>query len=223
MTKKGVYVGSLNDITPLVLFDDIDTWVYIGMMPNGLANLGDILKPPKLNNETIIDWYLTNKDSFFDIIEKNMNIAGLSLVENDKENKVMIFKRDNVATVYYIYNTTFYHGLTEFHKSLLQYISVIYICGFIPDYRILNFVKSPVFYLDDNTSYEHYIHNGLIFYLDTNGIPNDSRLILIKDRLDICNDINYNGSFRQENYIKYKKHTRIECKSVAELISFQTK
>jgi hypothetical protein len=206
---KGIYVGALHDITPLLCLDEVKTWIYVDCMPKyDIANLGDALSI--IQGKTL---------SFFEIIEYNFNLCGLQLQSHDKINHIMTFASSQY-TVHYIYSTVFPKDLSSFHKSLLTGSSVIYHSGFNVSKTILEYCLYPcTIYLHKDNDYECFCPNDLLYSLTESENIN---LYLIMTKKYIAIDVNYRGTYKESAIDEYKKNLLVKCDNMKDLLKKQS-
>ena len=127
-----LYVGAFNDPVPLVLFPDIDTFVYVDQAPSDQLD--------HWGQDCIGAFESQNLNVFVSFILNNLRNTGHRLGEIRIDNsqnylKIKLIKDARVKTVHYFYNTVFPEVCPDLLQSFLSQITHWYICGYTPDFE----------------------------------------------------------------------------------------
>lgn len=136
--KSAVYIGAGLDIRPILLFPDIDTFIYIDSQPN--TSYGII---------SYEDKYFYNHEFIDDMIQI-MNNHNFLLVSNS--NSLIEFKQSNRILKYYI-NIAFPNHLTDILINDINICDTLILCGFCPNKAIINIMPKLNYIIGSHTCY----------------------------------------------------------------------
>ena len=126
MSDVGLYIGSRHDIIPLLLFPEIQRWIYMDSLPVYNAGFEEDKYPKHLKNEM-----------YFADVEKEFNKAHFSLDSRNHEN-LLLFKHGKKEV--YFFHSTFFPACSTLQKQLLKQVNYIYLSAYCPDRVILDMV-----------------------------------------------------------------------------------
>ena len=127
-----VYIGAGINIIPIILFRNIETFIYIDSKPDFIDK----------NYRTKFFW------NFHDTITK----VGYYKIRNIDNTNLHRYKHSSRHTeVLYFMNTNFPTGLTQLAKDYIKQASVLICCGYNPNKVILDLMKlGPKIFIGDN-------------------------------------------------------------------------
>jgi hypothetical protein len=127
MKKTGLYIGSRHDIIPLVVFPNIQRWIYIDSLPVYEAGFEEDNYPKAKKQELYL------KD-----VETEMAKAGFQKEGEVPKEKMLVFKKRK-REVYY-FHSTFFPDVTPKQKNLMKDVTYLYLAAFTPDKVVLDMV-----------------------------------------------------------------------------------
>ena len=134
--KKGIYVGSLLDFTPLVVCPDVSTWIFIDSMP--FCDSGQICNFQVNNGVTES---LENPELYFKSMDKIVSLLNMVCVSDF--NSIRTYRNKDV-TLHYLYNTYFPKDLNTEQRDLCSQCNVVYFCGTKVPHSIIDNLSYPV-------------------------------------------------------------------------------
>lgn len=138
--KSAVYIGAGLDIRPILLFPEIDTFIYIDSQPN--SPYGTLCYNDKrFYNNTFCD----------DLIEIMNNYNFTIISQSDS---LLEFKETDRIVKYYI-NTAFPNYLTEEIKYNINKCDTLILCGFCPNKAIIDLIPKLNYIIGSHTCYTY--------------------------------------------------------------------
>jgi hypothetical protein len=125
--KTGLYIGSRDDIIPLLVFPEIQRWIYIDAVPAMKAGFQEDDYPA----DKRLEMYL--KDICFELGK-----AGFELARQEPKHKMLVFQKGK-REVYYFHSTVF-PACTKKQKDLMCDATYLYMSAFTPDKSVLSMV-----------------------------------------------------------------------------------
>jgi hypothetical protein len=128
MPKTGLYIGSRHDIVPLLVFPNIQRWIYMDGIPVFKAGFEEDEYPAA----TRLERYL--KD-----VQTEMKKAGFTLVKSEPKQKMLVFQKGKREVVYF--HSTVFPDCTKKQKELMKDVTFLFLKAFTPDKVVLSMVK----------------------------------------------------------------------------------
>jgi hypothetical protein len=128
MPKTGLYIGCRHDIVPLLVFPNVQRWIYIDGIPVYKAGFEEEEYPAA----TRLERYLND-------VEGEMKKAGFTLVKSEPKQKMLVFQKGK-REVYYFHSTVF-PECTKKQKELMKDATFLFLKAFTPDKVVLSMVN----------------------------------------------------------------------------------
>jgi hypothetical protein len=191
MPKTGLYIGSRHDIVPLLVFPNIQRWIYIDGIPVIKAGFEE----DEYRAATRLERYL--KD-----VEREMMKAGFMLVKSEPKQKMLVFQKGKREVVYF--HSTVFPECTKKQKELMKDATFLFLKAFTPDKVVLSMVNqtkpltlliwhAPLFLGSQTQNYVVDFENDrdLITFLLNNYVENVKYVFVRDKRIDYDNSLPY--------------------------------
>ncbi len=151
----GAYIGSLSDIYPVLQLPHIKTWIYVDSLP--LSEGPDSQIYFELSEDPEEDLRLKKdpelrQNFFFKEWDNHFLQCNFNRTLHDPDNSLLVYT-NNDQTIYFFYNTLFPQTKNKLFYTMLQNANNIYLSGFSPHQKILQYVSYPLnLYVSSNIS-----------------------------------------------------------------------
>jgi len=190
--EQAIYIGAGLDVTPILLFTNLHTFIYIDSRP--ISRFGTKIKinEDKIENVDYTDFKrntnnLYSDPKFISSFDQLMEQNNFDLVKETKS--YILYENKNNQKVKYYMNVAFPEFLTLEINTDITKCNTIVTGGFDPDKVILQYMRKPIYVIGNSqTSYlRDNPQNSLFKYLREN--PNDIKFYLLKKKPEFNEEV----------------------------------